>query len=77
MPNRSKRFDCVGMNCQGADKIRRAIRGMNQNEELVYRSQGTARLLEQQASIRRTMGNAPNGRKPSGRIGVRVEGIGN
>jgi hypothetical protein len=48
MNKKAKKFDCVEMKRKGAEKVRRATRGMTREEELAFWERGTAELLELQ-----------------------------
>lgn len=52
MGKKMKKFDCVEMKRQGAEKVQRAIHGMTREEELAFWARGTAELLEEQKILR-------------------------
>lgn len=55
MGARKKKFDCVEMKRQGAEKVQRATKGMTREEELAFWSRGTAELLLEQKALRQKM----------------------
>ena len=50
--NKNKKFDCVNMKWQGAERVLRETAGMTQEERLHYWELGTQELLTRQKALR-------------------------